>query len=202
MKRKKKILISVLLALVIQAVGAQEFNILDFGAVRNQLSTPGIQKAINDCHESGGGTVVIPAGVFITGTVILKSNINLYLEQGAELRSSENMGDFSSGEERYGMIFCEDAANVSITGKGVINAMGSRFYDPDKNHTDSSGPGVKKDYDKMFTRQKENYLPEFFTHGIECHEVKDLLIDGFTGSANPNSPKSQKLLMEMCTIRQ
>jgi hypothetical protein len=45
-------------------------------------------------------------------------------------------------------------------------------------------------------------LPEFYTHGIECHEVKDLLIDGFEGSANPNSPKSRKLFMEKCSVLQ
>ncbi len=164
---KKLIVFPVLLLLVIQAVDAKEFNILNFGAVRNQLSTLAIQKAIDSCYQTGGGTVVVPAGIFITGSIFLKSNINLYLEPGAELRSSENMDDFKAGPERYGMIFCQNAVNISITGKGVINAMGSRFYEPDKNHTDSSGPGEKKTYDKMLTRQKENYLPEgkFFTDG-------------------------------------
>jgi len=164
---KNNALLLTLVLVAIQTVGAKEYNILDFGAVRNQLSTPAIQKAIDACNEAGGGTVVVPAGIYITGTIILKSNINLYLEQGAELRSSENMNDFVVGSGRYGMIFCQDASNISITGKGVINAMGSQFYEPDKNHTVSSGLGATKEYDKMLTRQKENYLPEgvFFTDG-------------------------------------
>ncbi len=153
--------------LAFQTIYAKEYNIKDFGAVRNQLSTPAIQKAIDACYEDGGGTVIVPSGMYLTGAIILKSNINLYLEQGAELRSSENMADFVVGTGRYGMIFCEDATNVSISGKGVINAMGSQFYEVDKNHTVSSGLGDTKEYDKMVTRQKEDYLNEgvFFTDG-------------------------------------
>jgi len=101
-------------------VEAKDFNILDYGAVRNQLSTVAVQKAIDACYNDGGGKVVVPAGVFVIGAIILKSNINLYLEQGAELRSSENLEDFKIGTERYGMIFCQDASNISITGKGII----------------------------------------------------------------------------------
>jgi len=44
-------------------------------------------------------------------------------------------------------------------------------------------------------------LPSFFTHGIECKEVTDLLIDGFTGTANPNAPGSQKVKLEHVEMR-
>ena len=141
-------------------LNAQEFNILDFGAVRNTLSTSAIQKAIDSCFNQGGGTVIIPEGIFITGTIILKSNINLFLSPGSELRSSENLNDFMIGSSRYGMIFCQDASNVSITGDGVINGMGTSFYETDQNH-------VYPEFDKKYTRQKEGYMPEgiFFTDG-------------------------------------
>lgn len=165
MKKKHALFIFLLLAL--QTVNAKEFNIVDFGATRNQLSTIAIQKAIDACYSAGGGTVIIPSGIFITGTIILKSNINLYLEQGAELRSSENMNDFVIDSIRYGMIFCQDAHNLSITGKGIINGMGSHFYETDKNHSNSNGIGLTKEFDKMLTRQKEKFLPDgtFFTDG-------------------------------------
>jgi polygalacturonase len=120
-----------LLAFSTLAVNGGEFNILDFGAVRNKLSTSSIQKAIDTCYSQGGGTVIVPEGVFITGTLFLKSNINLFLSPGSELRSSQNLDDFRAGAGRYGMIFCQDAFNVSITGDGVINGLGSSFYETD-----------------------------------------------------------------------
>ena len=150
-----------------QLIEAKEFNILDFGAVRNQLSTVAVQKAIDACYNDGGGKVVVPAGVFVIGAIILKSNINLYLEQGAELRSSENLEDFKIGTERYGMIFCQDAFNISITGKGIINGRGSNFYDSTQNHQDGLSQNTAKPYDLNYTRQKEKYFPKgiFFTDG-------------------------------------
>jgi polygalacturonase len=143
-----------------QALNAIEYNILDFGAVRNNLSTSSIQKAIDICYQNGGGTIIVPAGTFITGTIILKSNINLYLEQGAELRSSENLKDFLVSDTQYGMIFCQDAFNISITGKGTVNGLGSQFYETDKNH-------IYAEFDKKLIRQKEGYMPDgiFFTDG-------------------------------------
>jgi hypothetical protein len=150
----------ILLAFTTLSVNAGEYNILDFGAVRNNLSTSAIQKAIDTCHNQGGGTIIVPEGVFLTGTIILKSNINLFLSPGSELRSSENLNDFRVGTSRLGMIFCQDASNVSITGEGVINGLGSNFYETDQNH-------VYPEFDKKYTRQKEGYMPEgmFFTDG-------------------------------------
>ncbi|MCJ7447371.1 MAG: glycosyl hydrolase family 28 protein [Bacteroidales bacterium] len=156
-----KVFILFTLSLTLASVlNAKDYNILDFGAVRNQNSTAAIRTAVEVCSEAGGGTVIVPAGVFISGAIILKSNINLYLEQGAELRSSENLEDFVVGSGRYGMIFCQDAVNISITGEGTINAMGTQFYETDKNHTVSSGLGGTREYDRMLTRQKENYIPD------------------------------------------
>jgi polygalacturonase len=150
----------VLLVFTTVVVDAGEYNILEFGAVRNKLSTSAIQKAIDSCNSHGGGTVIVPDGVFITGTIILKSNVNLFLSPGSELRSSVNLDDFRVGTSRYGMIFCQDATNVSITGEGIINGLGSSFYETDQNH-------VYPEFDKKYTRQKEGYMPEgmFFTDG-------------------------------------
>jgi polygalacturonase len=147
-------------AIISSVANAGEYNILDYGAVRDKLSTTAIQKAIDTCYSHGGGTVIVPEGVFITGTIILKSNIHLFLSPGSELRSSENLENFRVGNGRYGMIFCQDASNVSITGEGMINGLGSKFYETDQNH-------VYPEFDKKYTRQKEGYMPEgqFFTDG-------------------------------------
>ena len=137
-----------------------ECNIKDFGAVENMNATSSIQKAIDVCYQNGGGTVIVPSGTFIMGAIILKSNINLHLAHGAELKSSQNLNDFIISSAGYGMIFCQDASNVSITGEGTINGMGPNFYETDQNH-------LYPEFDKKIIRQKEGYMPEgtFFTDG-------------------------------------
>ncbi|HZG23487.1 MAG TPA: glycosyl hydrolase family 28 protein, partial [Chitinophagaceae bacterium] len=160
-------LLSLLLVFFVHVLSAKEYNIVDYGATKDKLSTSAIQKAIDAAFEAGGGTVVVPTGTYITGAIILKSRINLYLEQGSELRSSTNLEDFVAGTRRYGMIYCEDAIQVSITGKGVINGMGSEFYDAKENHVNSSSLNGVPEFYPALTRQKEQYMKEsrFFTDG-------------------------------------
>lgn len=129
------------------------YNILDYGAVAGQNSTAAIQQAVDACHEAGGGIVLVPAGTFITGTIILKSGVNLHLVQGAELLASGNREDYHSTYRRHGVIFCEDAEDVSVTGEGVINGAGTQYYDQTRSHS-------PRDFNRSRTRQKENYLPD------------------------------------------
>ncbi len=162
-----KKLLSLLFLFIVQISSAKEYNILDYGAVKDKLSTTAIQKAIDAAFEAGGGTVVVPTGVYITGTIFLKSRINLFLQPGSELQSSINLQDFTKDSVVYGMIFCEDAIQVSITGTGVINAMGSSFYVLNENHVNSSSPEGIPDFERKFVRQKEQFMNEsiFFTDG-------------------------------------
>ena len=207
-------------------LAAKDFNILDFGAVQDHLSTIAIQKAVDECFISGGGRVTIPSGTFLTGCIILKSNVDLYLEQGAVLKGSTNLEDYRIENERHGIIFCQDAINVSISGSGMIDGNGTLFYEQNKNH-------VYDEFDKSRTRQKENYMPEgiFFTDGplkrkpmpgmtivfFHCTKVsvkgitikdtpvwatrfgycEDLLIDGITISNNVLIPNSDGI---HCTV--
>jgi polygalacturonase len=154
------LLIFVLSLSSVVVVRATTYNILDYGARENSLSTAAIQKAVDICHEEGGGTVMVPAGRFIIGTVILKSNVNIYLEPGALLEGSKNLDDYITTFQKHGMFFSEDAENVSITGKGTIDAQGIHFSDKTKNT-------AIRGLDKHLTRQKEQYLPEgeFWTDG-------------------------------------
>ena len=141
-------------------LNAKEYNILDFGAIEGKLSKTAIQNAIDKCSEEGGGRVIVPAGTFITGTLFLKSNVNLYLENGSVLKGSTDLNDYSRAGRSPGIIYCEDAINVGISGTGTIDGSGDSFYDFSKNH-------IYEEFDKSRTRQKENYMPEgeFFTDG-------------------------------------
>lgn len=137
---------------------AQTFNIKDYGAVNDGKTacTPAIQKAIDACYQNGGGRVYVPAGQFITGTVHLKSNVNLYLESGAVLLGSPDLKDYESytkagyGVNYYGILYTADAENVSISGPGAIDGNNKVFFDFDH--------AKKIDVNSArFTRQKDNY---------------------------------------------
>ena len=70
-----------------------EYNIIDYGAVDggNTLNTIAVQKAIDACAKAGKGQVVIPKGIFLTGTVYMNNNITLYIQKGAILLGSNQI---------------------------------------------------------------------------------------------------------------
>jgi hypothetical protein len=135
------------------------YDITTYGAVKNadNVCTKALQTAIDACNANGGGDVIVPEGIFTTGTVHLKSNVNLYLASGAILRGSKNLNDYEVNvpEKPYnqvhkGMIFTEDAENVSISGPGQIDGNGDSFFDTT----------IAKRLDSvttMYTRQKNNF---------------------------------------------
>ena len=77
-----------------------EYNIMDYGAVNDgkTLCTASIQSAIDGCAVSGG-RVLIPAGVYVTGTIRLKSNVELHLCHGAKLIASSDLKDYNEADE-------------------------------------------------------------------------------------------------------
>lgn len=127
-----------------------DFNILNYGAVGDGLTEnrAAIQKAIDACAASGGGCVTVPAGTFRTGSLELKSNVELHLSQGACLKATDdhaeyneddaypqNFGVKSEGWNAKHLIFCHDQKNVSITGPGVIDGNAAAFYGENRPNT-------------------------------------------------------------------
>lgn len=114
-----------------------ECSILDFGASvdTNIVNTTAINKAIEHCYRQGGGRVIVPAGRFKTGTIFLKDNVELRLENGAYLFASENPDDFPlmppaayrSLKDEGGwsaLIYAEEARNIALTGYGTLDGRG------------------------------------------------------------------------------
>lgn len=122
------------------------YNIVDFGAVSDGLTNNAfaIQSAIDHCTADGGGKVIIPPGRFLSGTIILKSNVNLHLEAGAELISSldpDDMIDFmkdfdddnrDTGWEGGCFILARNAENITISGEGRIDGRGREVFYEDE----------------------------------------------------------------------
>lgn len=116
-------------------------NVKTYGAVADgaTLDTQSFQAAIDACSAAGGGVVQVPAGQYHTGTIWLKSHVELRLEEGAELLGSLNLDDYS--KEVQGaieapafdecLIYAEHAEDIAITGKGVINGRGCKESFPE-----------------------------------------------------------------------
>jgi len=110
-------------------------SIVEHGARPGKPCGPAIQAAIEQAANNGGGTVVVPPGRWITGTIQLKSNVTLHVATGATLQGSPNLADYpphpSSDlhfENRRSLIYAENAENISITGGGVIDGNGRAFW--------------------------------------------------------------------------
>ena len=78
-----------------------DFYVRDFGAVGDgkTLNTAAIQKTIDACFSAGGGRVIISDGTFLTGTIILKSNIDLHIEEGGVVLGSPNCGKYDENAQ-------------------------------------------------------------------------------------------------------
>lgn len=107
---------------------AKNINILDYGAIADgkTLNTKAVQKAIDDCSISGGGTVTVPTGQFLIGTIYLKNDVNLNLETGAVLLGSTKIEDY----DPQILIRALQVKNISITGNGTIDGQGHTFWIP------------------------------------------------------------------------
>jgi len=105
-------------------------SIVERGARENVLSTRAIQAAIDELSSQGGGTVLIPAGKWLSGRISLKNDVNLRIAEGAELRFSGKIEDYlppvftrSAGYEVIStgaLIYANGQANIAITGKGTL----------------------------------------------------------------------------------
>lgn len=111
------------------------FSIVRYGAVPdgNILNTKAVQAAIDACSQKGGGIVQVPSGLWLTGPIVLKSNVNLNLAQGATLLFTADKSQYplvKANWEGYPQmrnqspISAENASNIAITGKGIIDGNG------------------------------------------------------------------------------
>jgi polygalacturonase len=117
------------------AQGGSRLSARDFGASGDGsiLDTTAIQKAIDACTAQGGGTVTLPAGRYLSGTLLLKNNVTLHLDADAHILGSPDIAhyrnidafiDGTGSAMGYCLIGAVDAANVGISGEGTIDGQG------------------------------------------------------------------------------
>jgi len=126
--------------------GARIYNVRDFGAQGDgrTLDTAAVQAAIDKCNQDRGGTVIVPAGDFMVGTLELKSHVTLHVAASGRLLGSGKPEHYSAGKGvppgngNVVLLYAVDADNVTIEGRGMIDGHGDLFY---TGRGDNTGPG-------------------------------------------------------------
>jgi len=122
------------------------FNVRLYGAVGDgqTLDAPAIQSVIDDCAAQGGGTVYLPAGQYLTGSLFLRNNISLHLDSGATILGSEKPDDYPIIHSRWEgkhqdtyapLITGQNLNNVSVVGRGTIDGRGAVWWQAKKEGT-------------------------------------------------------------------
>lgn len=143
------------------------------------LNTEAIQKAIDDCAQAGGGTVLVPRGNYLTNPLFLKSNIQLKLMKDATLvASTETEAYRANPQQKYAeaengwlpFISIADAENVAITGEGTIDGQGAVWWERWRENIRKTGKKGSTDRPRL----------------IYIKNASQVLIDGVTLTHSPS----------------
>lgn len=171
------------------------YDVRDFGAKGDgeTLDTAAIQGAIDACSLAKGGQVLVPAGVFLSGTLQLKSDVTFYLSEGSRLLGSAKRDDYTagkgvpSGNGNIVFLYAVNAERLSIEGKGTIDGNGLTFYTGKGDNTGPGQNGVGGNFDRPHLlilyqctelRLHNVFLQASAYHCIRLLQCKQVYIDG------------------------
>lgn len=178
----------------------RDFCITAYGATDTAVCTEAIAKAIAACSEAGGGRVVIPAGEWLTGPIHLRSNVNLYLSEGAVVRFTDTPGDYLpavptswEGMECYNyspLVYAYECENVAITGAGKLYpkmGLWRKWFSRPKAHMDALAALYHQMSQDMPVVQRQMAVGDnnFRPHLIHLNRCKNVLLDGFEIEGSP-----------------
>jgi len=193
MKSHLNLALSAALGFIAAPAIALTISVADHGAVGDgkTLNTAAIQAALDDCAGKGGGTVLVPAGVWLTGSVALKSRVTLRLEAGAVLRGSSNIDDYPTNGFKHlemgdtrSLLWALHQSDISICGEGTIQLVDRPFFAWDRLRT-GLPPGkdaLLQDWQRrqcVVTAGNRPNQPVFF------HDCRHLRLEGVTIRNSP-----------------
>ena len=174
---------------VMAAAAGTRSDIHDFGAAvdaKPAVNAAAIQRAIDGAEKAGGGTVVVPAGTFTSGTIWLKRNVELHLAEGSVLKASGDLADYNRADaypENWGcppeywngchFIIARQADGASITGEGTIHGNGDAFYDDEpRAYYSWMKPGSHAWWNGIrWAKDKKNLRPGQLIVFVKCRDV-------------------------------
>jgi polygalacturonase len=164
----------------------KNYDIKDFGAIGDGLTvnTAPIQTAVDTCAKEGGGKVIVSGGVFVTGTIFMRSNVELYIDSNATLFASSNSDDFPNFTcEEWDVSLAPRATakciiyfgfveNASISGMGKIDCNGKHYCTPVYRDGEIVG------YDKDITKTPARMI---FIMGSTNVRIEDITLTDLAG---------------------
>lgn len=189
----------------------KEYLLTDFGGKGDSVTdnTEAFRKAIEECSKNGGGKVIVPEGIFITGAIHLMDNVNLYISEKAVVK-------FSTDDKKYlpvvftrwegvecmnysPLIYAYGKTNIAVTGKGVLDGQGSKTnwwpWKGKPQHGWIEGiPEQSAAREKLFKMAEDNVPPEERIMGegswlrppfLQTYKCKNVLIEGVTFKDSP-----------------
>lgn len=171
----------------------REFKVADYGAIADgkTLSTEAIQKAIDAASSSEGGFVTFERGVYLTGSIFIKSNVELVIGEGVELLGITDENAYQDIWSRVagiemewpaGLINILNQQNVKITGKGIINGQGEYWWH--KYWGEDRLGGMRKGYTARGLRWAIDYDCKRPRNVIVLNS-KEVSLEGFTSIRSP-----------------
>ena len=209
-------------------LGARVYNIRSYGAKgdKTTVDTAAVQAAIDACARDGGGTVLVPAGTFMIGTVELKSNVTLHIAASGTLLGSADgkqyhavdaiplHGDTTLNDGNWALLFAVKARNVSIEGPGTIDGQGTQFHPAVRGELPPSGLGGNKRPYHVLIYQCENFsvrnisLIDCAYHSIRIIESQRIFLDGIYihNRVNGNNDgfhfiSAEQVRLSNCTVK-
>jgi polygalacturonase len=185
----------------------KDFTVTKFGAVGNGKTdcTKAFKKAIEKCSAAGGGRVVVPKGIFLTGALYLKSNVNLYVSEDAIIKFSTDPKKYLplvyarwEGVEcmNYSpLIYAFEEENIAVTGKGVLDGQSSYEHWWNWKGSEDTTKANQREARKKLLEMGENNVPvadRTFGEGsflrpnfFEPYRCKNILVEGVTFKNSP-----------------
>jgi polygalacturonase len=175
----------------------RQFDVTRYGAIGDgkTVCTAAFREAISQCNKSGGGTVIVPAGTFLTGPIHFQSDVELRLAKDAEVKFSDHFEDYLppvlvrvGGIELYNyspLIYAQNCRNIAITGPGRLNGNARAWW-----------PWARKETKEFFDRAAHGVPVEQRIYGTPEAAIRpsfvclmnctNVLLSDFTIGSGPN----------------
>lgn len=198
------------------------YRITDFGVVNDStvVQTEKIQAVIDQAAQNGGGVVVIPKGIFLSGSIFFKPKTHLYLEEGATLKGSDDISNFAVVTTRIegqtlkyfaALVNADKVDGFTLSGKGTINGNGLRYWkafwlrrqwNPTCTNMDEMRPRlvyISNCKDVQLSGVRLMNSPFWTTHLYKCENIKLLGLSMYAPSAPVKAPSSDAIDIDACT---
>ena len=199
----------------------KRYRITDYNVKNDStvIQTEKLQAVINKAHENGGGVIVIPKGIFLSGSLFFKQGTHLYLEAGARLKGSDDISNFPLVMTRMegqtltyfaALVNADSLDGFTISGKGTLDGNGLRYwksfwlrrqFNPNCTNMDEMRPRlvyVSKSKNVQISGITCMNSPFWTTHFYKCENVKLLNLRILSAKAPVKAPSTDAVDIDGC----